>query len=197
MVLYLTRDLMFSSRVRPVVASFGLRLKIVATAADAQRHLEQLAATPLPTTVKATDQSLNHVDGAAKDLSYAHPDPTIQGPSLEEVDGAVKGSPDDQRGPTKQGQSLKEVDGAVENCPEYLYLVVDLKAIGQPEELNQLIQASCNLGQGWQVKSLAYGPHVNVPLLEAARNSGCQAVMTQGQFDREFGAWLQRSSAAG
>lgn len=35
-------------------------------------------------------------------------------------------------------------------------------------------------------KLIAYGPHVQVPKLNAARESGIPVVLTRGQFDREL-----------
>jgi hypothetical protein len=37
-----------------------------------------------------------------------------------------------------------------------------------------------------QAKLIAYGPHVQVEKLEAARQAGIEIVMTNGQFDRQL-----------
>lgn len=38
---------------------------------------------------------------------------------------------------------------------------------------------------------VAYGPHVHEARLQAARDAGCDQVLSRGQFDRELPALLQ------
>ena len=68
--------------------------------------------------------------------------------------------------------------------------MLDLKSVdnfvGLPEMYSELTVAFPNA----VCMGLAYGPHVHVAHLEAARAAGFQEVWTQGQFDRGFSHWL-------
>ncbi len=44
---------------------------------------------------------------------------------------------------------------------------------------------------------VAYGPHVRVPLLESARQAGCDEVLTRGQFDASMREVLARQRPGG
>ena len=45
-----------------------------------------------------------------------------------------------------------------------------------------------------QAKIVAYGPHVLEPVLAAARDAGCDAVLTRGQFDSQLPAIIGQFS---
>ncbi len=121
MVIYLTRDLMFSSRVRPVVAQRDLKLVIVASPADVTQKLANAPAAEPPTAY---------------------------------------------------------------------WFIVDLKAITQPSDLGPLLTQVRTALADVPLRTLAYGPHVHVEMLQAATDAGFDTVMTQGQFDRGFSQWL-------
>lgn len=62
------------------------------------------------------------------------------------------------------------------------YVVLDLSTrSGLIETLVPLCQQRCP-----QAKLIAYGPHVHVDRLSAARNAGFHSVMTNGQFDGQM-----------
>lgn len=42
-----------------------------------------------------------------------------------------------------------------------------------------------------QAKCIAYGPHVQVPALKAAREAGIETVLTRGQFDSALASLFQ------
>lgn len=61
-------------------------------------------------------------------------------------------------------------------------LVVDLRFPG----LNvTTLMESIRTGCSHDVRVVAFGPHVHEDNLAAAREAGCDAVVTRGQFDRE------------
>ena len=45
-----------------------------------------------------------------------------------------------------------------------------------------------------QARIVAYGPHVQVTLLEAAQAAGCDEVLSRGQFDRDLERVLRPAS---
>jgi DNA-binding NarL/FixJ family response regulator len=56
--------------------------------------------------------------------------------------------------------------------PQVLELISQLKALAAPPQI------------------VAYGPHVQTAVLEAAENAGCDQVLTRGQFDQQMAAVL-------
>ena len=70
-------------------------------------------------------------------------------------------------------------DGDLESLA---FVIVDLSTrSGVLDGIGEQCAARCP-----GAKLIAYGPHVQVDSLEAARQAGIQIVMTNGQFDREL-----------
>jgi len=67
-------------------------------------------------------------------------------------------------------------------------LLVDLRLPGL--DVQQLV-AAVRAGEGGSVPILACGPHVHEVRLAAAREAGCDLVVTRGQFDRDLESLLQ------
>ena len=64
-------------------------------------------------------------------------------------------------------------------------MVADLRCPGL--DIGELVTSSRKEASS-SVRIVAFGPHVHETNLNAARESGCDAVATRGQFDREAGA---------
>lgn len=71
---------------------------------------------------------------------------------------------------------------------EVALLIIDLgKFAAQTPELLAELRPRCA-----EMHVVAYGPHVNEASLEAARQAGCDEVLSQGQFNQLAGQILQR-----
>lgn len=78
---------------------------------------------------------------------------------------------------------------AMEACsaPDVTGLLVDLETSG--------LSIAALLGElpaPRRLRVAAYGPHVHQPRLDAARQAGCELVLSRGQLDRDLGAVLQQ-----
>ncbi len=71
-------------------------------------------------------------------------------------------------------------------------LLVDLRLPGL--DVQQLV-AAVRAGEGGSVPILAFGPHVHEMRLAAAREAGCDLVVTRGQLDRDLESFLQQLTA--
>jgi CheY-like chemotaxis protein len=69
----------------------------------------------------------------------------------------------------------------------YRLVLIDLQTPGL--DVQGLLQRRTARGQPVFV---AYGPHVQAPLLRAARAAGCDEVLTRGQFDASMNDVLSR-----
>ena len=66
-------------------------------------------------------------------------------------------------------------------------LFIDLET---PElDLPAIVRRARDMRNGCLI--VAYGPHVHEARLQAAREAGCDRVLSRGQFDRELAALLQ------
>jgi hypothetical protein len=104
----------------------------------------------------------------------------------------LKIAPSLEDGVARLPEWLEEL-AAARSAPSYpagLGIVVDLKIVADPATLSPFLQTCRHLISDCPFRSLAYGPHVHVELLSAAEAAGFDRVMTQGQFDRGFAAWL-------
>ncbi|MEN0111724.1 MAG: DNA-binding response regulator [Planctomycetota bacterium] len=68
--------------------------------------------------------------------------------------------------------------------------VVAIDLTAKIDDLAELIAALREAAPG--VAVVAYGPHVHEARLAAARDAGCDLVMSRGQFHRGFGEVLAR-----
>lgn len=159
-VLYLTRDLMFASRVRPQLAERGLTYFIGRAWDDLLTKVaaslgEPAAGELAPGELASGELASGDSHSSASELGSDRPAAINVFPTVSRV-----------------------------------ILVLDLKTVdnlvGLPEMYSKLTVAFPNA----VCMGLAYGPHVHVAHLEAARAAGFQEVWTQGQFDRGFSHWL-------
>jgi CheY-like chemotaxis protein len=95
---------------------------------------------------------------------------------------------------TRLGQSVRSASGealAVELCKDddARTLVVDLSM--QSVDLASLVnQLKANEGSGTRV--VAFGPHVHEQRLAAAREAGCDLVVSRGQFLSQLETILEK-----
>lgn len=68
---------------------------------------------------------------------------------------------------------------------EEAILVIDLRLSGL--DVGKLVASARQAGVS-SLQIVAFGPHVHEANLAAAREAGCDAVLTRGQFDREASA---------
>lgn len=66
-------------------------------------------------------------------------------------------------------------------------VIIDLETPGV--DVSQLVQQR---GEAGLPRFLAYGPHVRAAMLKAARDAGCDEVLTRGQFDATMNDILGR-----
>lgn len=66
----------------------------------------------------------------------------------------------------------------VDRSDDLQVVVVDLNAVDQVAEVIATVRSSV----GESVPIIAFGPHVHVAKLEAAKEAGCSQVLTRGQF---------------
>jgi len=89
--------------------------------------------------------------------------------------------------PLKMAASIDAVRGKAADR-EVALLIIDLgKFSAQTPELLAELRPRCAA-----MHVVAYGPHVNEASLEAARQAGCDEVLSQGQFSQLAGKILQR-----
>lgn len=100
-------------------------------------------------------------------------------------------------------------DGAARNAGVNLRTVSPATAITNADEATRLAAIDltapiADLGalvEGLRsaaprVTLLAYGPHVHEARLQAARDAGCEHVISRGQFHKQFGEYLARYASA-
>ncbi len=85
---------------------------------------------------------------------------------------------------TAAGQTLA-IAATADDCRAVL---IDLRAPGL--NIAELVEALRQQTAGLSI--VACGPHVHAERLEAARQAGCDLVVTRGQLDREADAIFQR-----
>ena len=88
-------------------------------------------------------------------------------------------------GPDKAAQSAK--------TSKPFLVAIDLQ--GPIEELGQLTAELRTAAP--EATLIAFGPHVQELMLAAARDAGCDKVITRGQFHREFDSLLAAHAPAG
>ena len=94
---------------------------------------------------------------------------------------------------TRLGQSVRSVSGesqVVELCKadEVNTLIVDL-SMSSLDLASLVNQLKANEGSGTRV--VAFGPHVHEQRLAAARDAGCDLVVSRGQFFSQLETILQ------
>ena len=84
-------------------------------------------------------------------------------------------------------QSAKPAD-ALARCGELLPSLIAIDLTAPIDDLAALVQG---LNQATPAATLlAFGPHVHEGRLAAAREAGCDAVISRGEFHKRFGALL-------
>ncbi len=73
---------------------------------------------------------------------------------------------------------------------EVAFLVIDLGLSGL--DVAATVSEARRLFEG--VAIIAFGPHVHVEQLHAARDAGCDAVLTRGQFEGNMGSLFQTAT---
>ncbi len=80
---------------------------------------------------------------------------------------------------------------ACEICPDTRLAIIDLGMRGL--DIGAAVKGL--RASNDELKIIAYGPHVNAELLEAANDAGCDAVMPRSQFDQQISAILNDLAA--
>jgi len=84
------------------------------------------------------------------------------------------------RGAAEAAGFTFQLAGSLPDQSGIAYVIVDLSTrSGAVDGLMQRCGEVCP-----DARVIAYGPHVQVPRLEAAKQAGIPAVMTRGEFDR-------------
>ena len=101
---------------------------------------------------------------------------------ISRIDGAARRYQLSTVTANNQQTAIKEVE--TDNCCAVL---VDLQVSGL--NITQLVSSIRNASP--DVNILAYGPHVHEDKLAAARDAGCDKVLSRGQFDRELNELME------
>ena len=92
---------------------------------------------------------------------------------------------------TANGREFQLSGSLPDECQDVAFVIVDLSSRSKAVEgLMEACQRHCP-----DARVLAYGPHVQVARLKAAREAGIPTVLTRGQFDAALGGDLLGSSS--
>ncbi|HZZ71475.1 MAG TPA: histidine kinase [Pirellulales bacterium] len=89
-------------------------------------------------------------------------------------------------------RTVSTLDALREPAAEADLIIVDLNGLS----VEQIASAGSLRSGAARPRVIAFGPHVHEAKLQAAREAGCDAVFTRGQFFAQTGAILRQFAAA-
>ena len=84
--------------------------------------------------------------------------------------------------------------GAVSAALEMMPALIAIDLSGPIDDVRALVDDLCCASPG--VRFIAYAPHVHEARLQAARDAGCDHVISRGQFHKGFGELLANYAAS-